>query len=245
MRKIVILAAGKGTRMKSELTKPAVPLAGRPIIEYLVSSVVESGVDKKPVIAVSPDNQEAIEEVLKEYPCQYVIQKEALGTGHALACAKEAVGQAEYVLSLYGDHPFIRPETIRNIFKQNNGPVTITTAKLEDFRGWRKNFHHWGRIIRKNDSVDEIIEFKDASQEMRSIKELNVGFYCFKTSWLWENIKKIKNDNASGEYYLTDLVKICREQNLPVNSMEIDIKEAIGINTFEELRIVEKMVCLI
>jgi len=162
MNKVIILAAGKGTRMKSELPKVLVKIKGRPMIEFLVDSIINSGVDKKPVIIVSPDNSDIIQKSLRNYDCFYAIQKEQLGTGHAIACAKKVVGKnIDYIISFYGDHPFIKAETIKKLSLSHNGAITMITTAVKDFKGWRKNFYHWGRIIRSGAQVKEIIEFKD------------------------------------------------------------------------------------
>jgi len=233
--RVVILAAGKGTRMKSDLPKVLVKIRDKPIIEYLVQSVISSGVDKNPIIVVSPDNKELISQALKKYNCQYAIQKEQLGTAHAMACAKVLIDKDEdYIVNFYGDHPFIKAASIKKLSQYAKGIITLMTIKVKDFKDWRQCFYHWGRIIR-NDSVQEIIEFIDADEKVKKITELSPSFFCFKNNWLWENISKIKNDNVKGEYYLTDLVKIAYNQGHKINSILIDPKEAIGINSQEEL----------
>lgn len=243
MNKIVILAAGKGKRMKDELPKVLVPLKDRPMIEYLIKSIFDSGVDNSPVIVVSPDNKELIKNALKNYDCKYVVQDKQLGTGHALACAKDLISErGENIVVLYGDHPFIKPETIKELIEAHTGEITIMTTEIEDFNDWRKSYYSWGRIIREGDKIKAIKEFKDASEEEKKIKELNPAFYCFNSLWLWENIKKLENNNAQEEYYLTDLIKIASEQNIEINSIKIDFNEAIGVNSKEELGIAENLI---
>ncbi|OGF23632.1 hypothetical protein A3H09_02585 [Candidatus Falkowbacteria bacterium RIFCSPLOWO2_12_FULL_45_13] len=244
MDKIVILAAGKGRRMKSELPKALVKLQGKSMIEYLVKPCLESGVDSEPIIVVSPDNQKVISRALSKYNCRYAIQSEQLGTGHALACAESLIDKSvERIICFYGDHPFIKAETVKNVAARDNGAITMMTVKLEDFAGWRKCFYHWGRIKRdKSGQVVASIEFRDASEEVRKIKEVNPSMYCFQSRWLWENLKKIDNHNAQSEYYLTDLVKLAFEQNLQIDSFYLDAAEAIGINSPEELAIAESLI---
>lgn len=243
-KKIVILAAGQGKRMKSESPKVLVKLKGKPMLEYLVESVIMSGVDKKPIIVVSPDNQEKIKKALAKYDCQYAIQEKQLGTGHALSRAKSLIDESiDHVICFYGDHPFIRAKTIERLAAGANGLLTIMTAKLENFEGWRQCFYHWGRIIRNEAGrIIASVEFKDATEEIRRITEVNPSMYCFQNQWLWENLKKIDNKNAQSEYYLTDVVKLAFKQGLKINSCEVDPKEAIGINSPEELKIAESMV---
>ncbi len=243
MIKIVILAAGKGRRMKNELPKVLIPIKGKPIIEYLVKSVIKSGVDKNPIIIVSPDNKTLIKHALDKYNCRYAIQEKQLGTGHAVMCAKDVIGgKTDHIICFYGDHPLVRTETIKKLASYHNGTITITTTMVKDFEGWRKSFYHWGRIIRNNGQVREIVEFKDASEEIRKTKEVNPAFYCFNAQWLWQNIDKLDNKNVQEEYYLTDLIKIAFEQDIKVNSFLIDPKEAVGINTNEELAVAKEFI---
>ena len=243
MNKIVILAAGKGTRMKDELPKVLVPLKGKPMIEYLIKSIFDSGVDTSPVIVVSPDNNDLIKDALKKYNCEYAVQNKQLGTGHALACVKDLIDESvENIIVFYGDHPFIKPETIKELSKAHDGKITMMTTEIEDFNDWRKNYYSWGRIIRKGDKIQAIKEFKDTNKEEKKIKELNPAFYCFNSEWLWENIKKLENNNAQKEYYLTDLIKIASEQNIEISSIKINFNEAIGVNSKEELEIAEKLI---
>ena len=244
MKKIVILAAGKGKRMKSELPKVLVKLKGKPMIEYLVKSCIASGVDSSPVIVVSPDNKEIIKRALAKYNCRYAIQEEQLGTGHALSCAKNSIDKSvDHIICFYGDHPFISTETIKQVAASHNGAITMMTVKVEDFNGWRKCFNSWGRIIRdESGQVKENIEFRDASDQIKEVKEVNPSMYCFDSRWMWENLKKLNNHNAQREYYLTDLVKLAFKQELNINTFCLDPKEAIGINSPEELAIAESLV---
>jgi bifunctional UDP-N-acetylglucosamine pyrophosphorylase/glucosamine-1-phosphate N-acetyltransferase len=244
MKKIVILAAGRGTRMKCELPKVLVKLRGKPMIEYLVKACVASGVDASPVIVVSPDNKELISSALAKYNCQYAIQKEQLGTGHALACAKDFIDKSvDQIICFYGDHPFVSAETIKTVAANHNGVITMMTTKVNDFDDWRKNLYHYGRVIRdKNDQITASVEFRDASEEIRQIKELNPCMYCFRSDWLWENLRKIDNHNAQKEYYLTDLVKLAFKQNLNINACCLNPKEVIGINSPEELAVAESLI---
>lgn len=243
-QKIVILAAGQGKRMKSELPKVLCELKGKPMLEYLVESVIASGADKRPIIVVSPDNKEKIQKALIKYDCQYAIQEKQLGTGHALSCAQKLVGDSiERVICLYGDHPFFKAETIKRLADSANGILTIMTAKLENFDGWRQCFYYWGRIIRNEAGrIIASVEFKDAMEEIRQITEVNPSMYCFERKWLWKNLKKLDNKNAQAEYYLTDVVKLAFKQGLEIKSCEVDPREAIGINSPEELKIAESLI---
>jgi bifunctional UDP-N-acetylglucosamine pyrophosphorylase/glucosamine-1-phosphate N-acetyltransferase len=247
MTRIVILAAGKGTRMNSELPKVLVPLNGRPMIKYLMDSVVASGVDSKPIIIVSPDNQEIISQELKEYNAEYVIQKQQLGTGHAVACAQEVLEKSEIpvdnIIVLYGDHPFLKGDSIKKFSDLNPEALTIMPATLPDFDDWHQNFYHWGRIIRGVDGrVEKIVEFKDASDEEKLVTEVNPGFMCFNYAWLFKNIEDLKNNNTQKEYYLTDMVNIAFAEGYEIGTVSIEPHEAMGINSREELAVAEGLI---
>ena len=243
MKKVVILAAGKGKRMGAEVPKVLVTVKGKPMIEYLVRAVIKSGIDQHPVIVVSPDNKEFIEKALHKYACRFAVQSKQLGTGHALACAKKAIGKrADHFFVFYGDHPFVKATTIRRIGFSHNGVITIMTTGVRDFKGWRRNFYHWGRVLRNYGHIKAIVEFKDADEEIRKVREVNPAMYCFNAKWLWQNIDKLKNDNVQQEYYLTDLIKLAFKEGLRVESFPIDPEEAMGINTKEELEIAKKLV---
>lgn len=245
MNKIVILAAGKGTRMDSDLPKVLVPLYDRPMISYLMESIKKAHVDDAPILVVSPDNEEIIKESVSNYPSLFAIQEEQLGTGHALNCARSLIeNKYEHVIVFYGDHPFVQSETIQRLVfghEHSISPIAMMTTKLKDFEDDRKSFIAWGRIIRENNIITNIIEYKDATEEERQITEVNPGFYCFKSSWLWENIDKLQNNNKQKEYYLTDLIKIATEQGFAIHDIPVDSWETIGINSKEELAMAEKV----
>ncbi len=241
MHRIVILAAGKGTRMGSELPKALFPLKGRPMIEYLLDSILASGVDQKPLVVVSPDNKDVISSSLSGYDLEYVIQDKQLGTGHAVASTKSFIGE-EYqgVIVLYCDHPFISSKAICGLAKLTSFPVSLMPTKVSDFDDWRSVFKHWGRILRdQSGRLVGIEEFKDAPEDVRKITEVNPGVMRFDREWLWDNIDKLANENAQHEYYLTDLPKIAFSEGFEIGSLSIDPLEAIGVNSQEEVKIAE------
>jgi bifunctional UDP-N-acetylglucosamine pyrophosphorylase/glucosamine-1-phosphate N-acetyltransferase len=246
MTRIIILAAGQGTRMNSELPKVLVSLKNRPMIKYLMDSVAAAGVDVKPLVVVSPDNKEIISRELKKYNVEYVVQTEQLGTGHAVACAREFIereGQAaKNVVVLYGDHPFLTSESIKKISTINPKALTMMVTTLPDFSGWYQNFYHWGRIIRSaKGEVEKIVEFKDASEAEKAVTEVNPAFMCFNKDWLFKNISNLRDNNKQKEYYLTDLVKIAFDEGHPVSTVKVGPPEAMGINSLEELKIAESL----
>lgn len=240
--RVVVLAAGKGTRMKSELPKALAPLHGKPLLKHLLESVDASAVDKKPVVVVGYGKDLIIKELGDRY--EYAIQADQLGTGHAVLAAKEICGSAENIIVISGDQPFIKPETIRNLFQKHvdsGATITIATTVLPDYEDWRKAFLMYGRIIRKNGKIMDR-EYKDASEEERRIKEVNVSCFAFKARWLWENLENIdQNSNVQKEYYLTDLWEMASASGEKVESVQIDAKEALGANSQEELEILENM----
>lgn len=242
MTKIIVLAAGKGSRMKSDLPKVLSPINGRPMIEYLINSILNVGIDLDPVLVVSPDNREIIAESLKNYSLKFALQLEQLGTGHAVFSAKDLIPESvKNIVVLYGDHPFITPNSIKKLLDNHKSEVSMMIAKVEDFSEWRKNFYYWGRILRNNDKIEKIVEFKDASDDVREVKEVNPAIFCFNKNWLLENITKIKNENNNKEYYLTDLIKIAFEQGIEIHSSAIEAQEAVGINSPEELKVAQDL----
>ena len=243
MNQIVILAAGRGTRMNSELPKALVPLKGKPMIHHLLNSVVKAGIDENPIVIVSPDNRDIISESLKDYKVQYAIQSEQLGSGHAVACAKDLIKpETENIIVLYCDHPFLSAESLKKCAATKIAAVLVMTTKLTDFNDWRRNFYHWGRFIRNAENeIEKIVEFKDATPEEQTITEVNPGFMAFNSSWLWPNIKLLSNNNAQHEYYLTSLPEMAFAQGYKIPSISIEAQEAMGINSLTELKVAENL----
>jgi bifunctional UDP-N-acetylglucosamine pyrophosphorylase/glucosamine-1-phosphate N-acetyltransferase len=243
MTRIIILAAGRGTRMNSELPKALVPLKGQPMIKYLMDSIVASGVDAKPLLIVSDENKKDISAALKDYNVDYIVQAEISGTGNAVAIVRDHIAdEVDNIIVLYGDHPFIKSESIKKFAAINPEALTIMPTVLPDFNDWRRNFYHWGRIVRgASGRVEKIVEFKDATEEEKQITEVNPGFMCFNRQWLFANIDKLQNDNSQQEYYLTDMVKIAFAGGYPVGTMPIEPHEAMGINSLEELSVAESL----
>lgn len=243
MTQIIILAAGKGTRMGSDLPKVLVPLNGKPMIHYLMESVMAANPEFRPIVVVSPDNQEIISQALSNYQVNYAIQQQQLGTGHAVACAREFVdARAKNILVLYGDHPFLKTGSIKSFLELSPTALTIMPTVLPDFSGWHHNFFGWGRIVRNEvGEVEAIVELKDASEEEKLITEVNPGFMCFNKDWLFSNIDKLKDDNKAHEFYLTDMVKIAFNEQFKVHTIIIEPHEAMGINSPDELKIAENI----
>ena len=242
MKKVAILAAGKGTRMQSELPKVLVELNGRPMIHYLLDAVIASGVDSRPIVVVSPYNQAIIKEYLVGYNVIYAVQEQQLGTGNAFASIGPVLEESvDTILNFFGDHPFVSGDSIRNIAEGHYGKLSMVTARLDNFDDWRHNLYRWGRVIRERGKIEKIVEFKDASDEIKKIKEVNPGFFVFDRGWVFSNINKLTNHNSQHEYYLTDMVKMAFDQGIEVNDLQIDVQEVIGINSPDELAIAQKL----
>ena len=223
----VLLAAGQGTRMKSDLPKVLHPLCGKPMLWHVMESLKEVTTEK-PIVVVG-HGAEKVTEYLGE-SAQTVLQEPQLGTGHAAMQAESMLkGKTDMVIVTYADMPLLRGETFKRLVetqRTNSGPFSLLTVAADDPRGF-------GRIVRKPDgTVEAIVEEYVASPEQKQIKELNVGAYCFNADWLWGALQRIEKNPQKGEYYLTDVVEIAVKDNLPVQAVvHDDFVETIGINT--------------
>ncbi|HEY5158107.1 MAG TPA: bifunctional UDP-N-acetylglucosamine diphosphorylase/glucosamine-1-phosphate N-acetyltransferase GlmU [Anaerolineales bacterium] len=222
----VLLAAGQGTRMKSDLPKVFHPVCGAPMIAHALAAAKAASTET-PLVVIG-HGAEALREFLDK-TARCVVQEPQKGTGHAVQQAEAALrGKTELVLVTYADMPLLRPETLSSLVEtqeRNPGPISILTVFASDPRGF-------GRVIRDPDGgVKAIIEEAAATEEQLSINELNVGAYCFSAEWLWEALRKIKV-SKKGEYYLTDTVGLAVKAGLPVQALVCDDPlETIGINT--------------
>lgn len=249
----VILAAGKGTRMTprhqdsagqvsgqaSPIPKVMFEINGKPIIDYTVNYVKKSGINN--IVLVVGYKKELIEEYFKEN-VGYAEQKEQLGTGHAVMMAKSLLeGQSEAVFIGYGDMPLFKTDTIKKLidkYEEEKPTIALLSVNFDDPVPWA-----FGRIIRnENGEVVANIEQKDCTEEQLKVKECNTGLYIFNSEWLWDNIENIKNENAQKEYYLTDLLKMAKEQGKKVIALPVaNESEALGINTQEQLKEAEAL----
>lgn len=237
--KIIILAAGKGKRMQSELPKALLSVKGESMVNYVLNSVIEAS-GEKPIVIVGY-KAELVQSRLGD-SCSYSLQNDQLGTGHAVSCAEEKCEEAENIIVLSGDQPFIKSQTIKNLINKHletEATITFTTTTPQDFLNWRKGFFGFGRILRENNKVIGIRECKDSTEKEKEITEINAGCYIFNAKFLWENLRKIKNENAQNEYYLTDLLHIASREGEKIETVKIEPYEALGANTKEELEILE------
>jgi bifunctional UDP-N-acetylglucosamine pyrophosphorylase/glucosamine-1-phosphate N-acetyltransferase len=231
---VIILAAGLGTRMKSNTIKILHRAAGRPIVDYVLDLAAE--VCAEPPVMVIGHQREAVQEAVGAR-ARYAVQEEALGTGHAVLQAASLIGKDRRVLILSGDVPLTRVETIRRLLEeheQSKNALTLLTMRLDDPA-------MYGRIVRGDDgSVLRIVEAKDASDAEKRIDEVNAGIYVFDSEHLFDNLRNLSPSNAQKEYYLTDLLAVLRDSGKRVGAVIAnDPIEALGVNSRAELATVE------
>ena len=222
----VILAAGKGTRMKTSKPKVLHPLLGRPMLQYGLDAV-RGVTSEKPVVVIGYGAEE-IQQTIGD-AADFVIQEPQLGTGHAVQSTEALLGDRDgLILVILGDMPLLTSRTLEQVVNTHleySGPVSLLTIIADDPRGF-------GRIVRNsNDDVQAIVEEAQAEPEQLAIRELNASVYCFSAEWLWEALKRIPL-SPKGEYYLTDVVEVAVKDGFPVQAIVLeDPSEAIGINT--------------
>ncbi len=249
--KVVILAAGQGKRMGATVPKPLVPIAGKPMISHLLERIRQSGLDEKPVVIVSVDGRAEFEAQLGD-SVDYATQIAQNGTGDALRYAEEACQGASRIIVLYGDHPFIGPDVLKqlaDLSSKNPGDIAMLTATVPNFEGDFSMFIKWGRIIRAGAAeghegvmpVQALREAKDCSSTELEITEVNPGIYAFPVPWVFDRLKDVKNDNASGEYYLTDLIGLGMSEGRKIVTASVDPLQVVGVNTPDELRKAEEL----
>ncbi len=235
----LILAAGKGKRMKSDLPKVLHKLNGRYIVEYVVDAARQAGLERQ--ILVIGHQAEKVEEALSGLGVEFALQEEQLGTGHAVMMAEPLLdGFRGDLVVLCGDMPLVRPRTIRRLFEERHrlGAAAVVLTAILD------NPSKYGRIVRdKKGLLKAIVEYRDADNEVRGIKEVNTGAYCFDWEKLQPVLGKLRDDNDQREYYLTDSVSILVEHGETVGAIVAeDPKEGFGINSASELEMVENII---
>ncbi|MBW2056377.1 MAG: bifunctional UDP-N-acetylglucosamine diphosphorylase/glucosamine-1-phosphate N-acetyltransferase GlmU [Deltaproteobacteria bacterium] len=229
----IILAAGKGTRMKSGLVKVLHPIMGKPMLSYPID-VALKGLQAQRTVVVVGHQAERIHEVFPEDRLTFVRQEPLLGSGHAVLSAEGALeGYKGTVLLLSGDVPLIEAETLKQLVafhRRERSTLTVATTRLPDPTGY-------GRIVRGSGGrVDAIVEEKDASPLEREIEEVNTGIYCAEAPFLFSTLKRVRADNTQAEYYLTDIVRIGREENRKLLAFHVsESDQFIGINTRVDL----------
>jgi UDP-N-acetylglucosamine pyrophosphorylase len=230
---VLIMAAGKGTRMKSELAKVLHALNARPMIHYVLDTAFALTPDK--VVLIIGHQAEAVKEATKCYRVDYALQSPQLGTGHAVMQAESALKEFDgEVIVLSGDVPLTKVQTLQsllNVHREKKAVATVLTAVLDNPTGY-------GRVIRgEQGDVLKIVEHKDASPAELAITEINSGIYVFNKQKLFDALKHISNDNAQGEYYLPDVFKIFFSQGERIAAVPApNFDEIRGINTPEQLK---------
>jgi len=233
----VILAAGQGTRMKSDLPKVLHAIDGRPMVSFVIESVREFSQGK--TIVVIGYQADLVRHELQDHEVEFVLQQEQLGTGHAVMQCEDALSGFEgTVMVLNGDVPCLSSDTLHgfaDFHAGQNASGTVLTAVLPDATGY-------GRIVRAaDDSLLKIVEHKDASPEELEIREVNAGLFCFEKRVLFETLHGLDRDNSQAEYYLTDVIELMRDNGLEVRAYRVaDEREVSGVNNEEELESVRR-----
>ncbi len=237
-RACIVLAAGKGKRMKSDLPKVLHEINGQPIIRILLDTLSQMNFER--IVIVIGYKGELVQEALRGFDVNYAWQRKQLGTGHAVTMCEDQLGEFEgTTLVALGDVPFLSKGSIEHLFAihdKNHAAATCLSAILDDPAGY-------GRIVRKpgTDILRAIVEDKDASEEIAAIKEINSGTFCFDNRMLFDALKLVGNNNAQSEYYLTDTIKILHDKGLPVSVVAAaNPDEMRGINSLEQLKLLAR-----
>ena len=229
----IILAAGKGTRLKSDLPKVLHLIANKPMLHHVIDACKSADINE--ICMVVGFKKELVISECSKYNATFSVQEEQLGTGHAVICALDNIqsSSSEQIIILAGDCPLIQPNTLKNLISHHestNAAATLLTGTLPDAG-------NYGRIIRnQSNNICGIQEAKDCSKDELMITEFNSGIYCFDKEKLINSIKKLKTNNAQNEYYLTDIIEILYKENNIISGHCIDtVYEVLGANTQEEL----------
>ncbi|WP_367300251.1 bifunctional UDP-N-acetylglucosamine diphosphorylase/glucosamine-1-phosphate N-acetyltransferase GlmU [Hafnia alvei] len=230
---VVILAAGKGTRMYSDLPKVLHPLAGKPMVQHVIDTALKLGAQN--VHLVYGHGGDLLKEKLSDQPLNWVLQAEQLGTGHAMQQAAPHFSDDEDVLMLYGDVPLISGETLQRLLAAKpQGGIGLLTVKLANPTGY-------GRIVRENDNVVGIVEHKDATAEQHKINEINTGILVASGRDLKRWLGKLNNNNAQGEYYITDIIALAHQEGNRIEAVHPDrLSEVEGVNNRLQLSALER-----
>ncbi len=229
----VILAAGKGKRMKSGLPKVLHTLHGKPLLTYVLETCRQADVGR--TIVIVGFQGERVIEVAQPFDAEIVWQREQLGTGHAVQQAQPLLQKhTGEVVVMNGDVPLISAPTVQALVQEHRvrrAAATILTAEMENPTGY-------GRVIRQeNGLVAEVVEEVDADESTRRIREINSGMFCFSATYLFKALQRVKNDNQQGEYYLPDVVSILQQDGHPVAAQKVtDSKEVLGVNDPGQLK---------
>ncbi|MCK4101944.1 bifunctional UDP-N-acetylglucosamine diphosphorylase/glucosamine-1-phosphate N-acetyltransferase GlmU [Acinetobacter radioresistens] len=230
---VIILAAGKGTRMRSHLPKVLQPLAGRPLLGHVIETAKKLQAEN--IITIYGHGGQLVQDAFVEEKIQWVEQAEQLGTGHAVQMTLPVLPKEGISLILYGDVPLVRQQTLEQLLEASRetgiGMITLTVD----------NPAGYGRIVRESGKIQAIVEHKDASDEQRLINEINTGIYCVSNAKLHQWLPQLSNDNVQGEYYLTDIVAMAVADGLEIASIQPELAfEVEGINDRLQLSAMER-----
>jgi UDP-N-acetylglucosamine diphosphorylase/glucosamine-1-phosphate N-acetyltransferase len=235
---IIVLAAGKGTRMESDLAKVLHPLCGKPLVHWVLDAVAP--LEPQQTVVVVGHQSEKVEAAVRErFPnSEFALQSPMLGTGHAVQCAQgQLPDTAGDVIILCGDAPLIQSSTLQQLVqmrRSNNSLATMMVAQAADAGSY-------GRVLVDADNrVSRIVEAKDATPEELAVKTVNAGTYCFDGAALWRYLSRLQNNNKSGEYYLTDVIGFMNEDGGRVDALVVDEREMTGVNTRAQLQELEE-----
>ena len=229
---VIILAAGKGTRMNSRLPKVLQPLAGQPLLAHVFKQA--NTLNAEQVIGVIGHGSAYVKQQFADQPVTWVEQTEQLGTGHAVQVTLPALPKTGQSLILYGDVPLIRAQTLQQLQEAAAGGIAMMTLTVADPTGY-------GRIVRQDHKIQRIVEHKDASEQQRQICEINTGIYCVDNACLHRWLPKLSNNNAQGEYYLTDIVEMAVADGLDIGSVQPEYEcEVEGVNDRLQLATLER-----
>jgi bifunctional UDP-N-acetylglucosamine pyrophosphorylase / glucosamine-1-phosphate N-acetyltransferase len=233
----IILAAGEGKRMKSNLPKMLHKVCGKELINHVIDTITKTGIDN--INLVVGKSSEKVIEGTESRNVTYSFQNQQLGTGHAVMCAKDFLKGKKGTVGIFvGDGPLITEsmiEKIYNFHEIGEYKATVITSILDDPA-------KYGRIIRnETDEVNKIVEFKDCSEDEKKINEINSGMYCFDIECLLHNLDELNNNNAQGEYYLTDIIEILKNEGCKVGALKVPYDEVTAVNSRVELANAEQI----
>src|SRR5690606_9001100 len=234
MLDILVLAAGKGTRMRSDLPKVLHPMGGKPLVKHVLDTARQVGGDR--IMVIVGHGAELVEERMAADDVSFVLQAQQLGTGHAVQQALPQLRDDVTVLILYGDVPLTRAETLQKLIAGVSGnQMGLLTVNMQNPTGY-------GRIVRDaSNAVVAIVEHKDASEEQRRIAEINTGIMAVKATHLQNWLPQLQNNNAQGEYYLTDIIALAKADGVKIHVEQPDaVEEVEGINNRQQQAALER-----
>lgn len=226
----LILAAGQGKRIKSNLPKVLHKVCGKEMINHVIDTMREANIEDVNIIIGK--GAELVQKATESRNVSYSLQEEQLGTGHAVKCAKEFLKDKDGVVAIFtGDAPLIRKETVKKLLDnhiENGNTGTLLTSLIQDPTGY-------GRIIRNGNKIERIVEHKDCNEDELKVNEINAGMYCFDIKALLGALEKLSNNNAQGEYYLTDVISILKSEGKKLGAVITEFDETLGVNSRAEL----------